>query len=34
MKKTDIWPGRKAAWVFGANHKDRRTASKYQNRQP
>jgi len=33
-EETDLWPGRKAARVFGANHKDRWTATKYQSRQP
>ena len=33
-EETKIWSWRKAAWVFGTNHKDRRTVAKYQNRQP
>jgi len=31
-EETDIWSGRKAARVFGANHKDCWTATKYQSR--
>ncbi len=33
-EETDLWLRRKATQVFGENHKDRWTATKYQSRQP